>query len=383
MRVNLFAPTLPMASGIASYSADYAAALAARGAHVRPVNPSFWRTWRFEVPTRTLSLTRRILDHARVVGLAELYPRPDADGDTINHFHVSGNPFTYILLRHFMRMRGKRVITVHDRHFVTDNARAPRQELDELRLLRACDLVIVHTAEMKDALDFINPRVEVVGHGVEPARFAVDPAQAKRRIGVAGPIVAHLGFLFDYKGVELLLKAAARLDATVLIVGSGPFEGEARRLAAVLCPGKAVFRPYVSDEEFPVYLAASDVVALPRRGTQGECSGVMVQAMAAGCAIVAHDMGCFREYLAGGRGVLTRPDDIGALRDGIAGLLASPAARVRHGEAARAFVHAQLTWGAMAGRHHDLFAELIAPRAESTRRDSPLPAPRRWALRAE
>jgi glycosyltransferase involved in cell wall biosynthesis len=145
----------------------------------------------------------------------------------------------------------------------------------------------------------------------------------------------------------------------VLIVGDGPYEPQARRIAAALCPGRVVFRPYATDDDFAHYIAAADVIALPRLGTQAECSGVMVQAMAAGRAIVAHDLGCFREYLGGGRGILVPPGDVTALRDSIHALLTDPTRRTRHGEAARAYARDHLAWDRIAARHVELYAGLL------------------------
>ena len=361
MRVNVFAPFPPLRSGIAIYSEDLATAMQRAGVDVRRVNPSFWRTWRFEVPVRERSRTVRGLERLRTLALAAAYPEPFSDEDTVNHFHVSGNLFTYFLLRHFDRVRGRRVITVHDRHFVTLNRRTPVNEPDQLRMLRDCDLVLVHTEELRSALGFVNRNVEIVPHGVDLQRFDLDQAAAKARLGLSGPVISHLGFVFNHKGIEILLKAAMRLDATVLIVGSGPFEGEIRRLAGILCPGKTVLRPYASDEDYARSVAASDVVVLPRWSTQGECSGVMVQSMAAGRAIVAHDMGCFREYLGPDRGVLTTPGNITEFTEALESLLKSPELRARYGAASLAFARDNLAWDRVAEQHSALFAACLAP----------------------
>jgi rhamnosyl/mannosyltransferase len=366
MRVNLFSPFSPLASGIVTYCEDYAAAMEVRGVDVNRVNRSFWTSWRFNVSDRQESLTLRALNHLRTIGLSSLYPPPGESHEAINHFHVSGNLFTHILLRHFYRVRGPRVVTVHERHFVTTNPILPRFWPEQLRMLRDSDLIVVHTEELKSQLHSVDTPVEILGHGVYPRRYQIDQAEAKRRIGVQGPVVAHVGFLFDYKGVELLLRAAARTEATILIVGSGPFETEARRLARILAPGQTVFRPYASAEDFPHCLAAADVVVFPRKHTQGECSGVLVQAMAAGKAIVAHDLGCFREYLSAERGVLTTPGDVAELRAALQSLLASAPLRAQYGQASRRFADLHLAWDHLAERHISLFKGLHQSSAKTS-----------------
>jgi rhamnosyl/mannosyltransferase len=135
-------------------------------------------------------------------------------------------------------------------------------------------------------------------------------------------------------------------------------EGSLKQLADARCRGKVVFRPYASDEEFPLYIAASDVIVFPRLASQGECSGVMVQAMAAGKAMVAHDIGCFSEHLGGGGGVLIEPENLNAMVEAVNRLLDDVDLRRKYEKAARDFARENLEWDMVAAHHERLYREL-------------------------
>jgi glycosyltransferase involved in cell wall biosynthesis len=359
MRINVFSPFAPIRSGIVTYSEDLAAALEKRNVQVNRVNPRFWSVQRLGLPGIYRSARARHFDRALTVLASPFYAKPaDSNGD-IHHFHLSGANFCYTVVKHFHKLRGPRVVTVHEQNFATANPRNLYDEIEQLRILRASDLVLVHTQELKDRLGFINSAIEVVPHGVYQNRFEMDSETAKQRLGLNGPVVAQLGFQFHYKGVQNFLKAATRIKATILLVGSGPYELEVRRFVNFFCPDRAVVLPYLDEALYRCAVAASDVMVFPRVHSQGECSGVMVQAMAAGKGIVAHDIGCYREYLAPDRGILTQPENIVELRDSIERLLNDSELRQRCGQACREFARRELEWDRVAERHLDLFRRFV------------------------
>ena len=362
MKINFFSPFSPITSGVVDYSEDLAAAMEKRGATVHRVNQRFWSSARLHLPGMYSSYRSMRYDRMLTLLVSPLYPIPPSSPDTINHFHVSGGYFNYPVVKHFYAVGGRRVLTVHDQNFVTPNWRYPYDEAEQLRMLRESDLIIVHTQELKKRLEFINPKIEVIRHGVTNERFALDPLEAKRRIGIPELMVSQIGFLFNHKGVQNFIKAVAQIDVTALIAGSGPDEAAVRRLADLLCPGKIVFRPYLSKEEYPLYIAASDIVVFPRIHSQGECSGVLVQAMAAGKAIVAHDIGCYKEYLSNHRGILTKLEDISALQAAILDLIHHEKKRRQLGRACQEFARQRLEWDTIAEQHLQLFEGLIKKR---------------------
>ena len=133
-----------------------------------------------------------------------------------------------------------------------------------------------------------------VPNGVEVARFE----QAARRAGGTPegrykngsvPLVAFVGRHEERKGARLLIQAVRRLEVPmrVVVAGAGPETDSLRRLAAG--DGRVAFPGRISDDEVADLLASADVFVAPAIG--GESFGVvLLEAMAAGTAVVAADL---------------------------------------------------------------------------------------------
>ncbi|MGJ0121354.1 glycosyltransferase family 4 protein [Williamsia sp. MIQD14] len=122
------------------------------------------------------------------------------------------------------------------------------------------------------------------------------------------------------KGIDVLMRALPRIvrsfpDITVLVVGSG-HERAMRRRAGALAD-HLVFLGQVDDATKARALASVDVYCAPNLG--GESFGiVLVEAMAAGAAVIASDLDAFRRVLDDGRaGRLVRAGDPSALASGV------------------------------------------------------------------
>ncbi len=178
----------------------------------------------------------------------------------------------------------------------------------------------------------------VVPNGVFTERFA----RAARRAEWSGtperPVVAFVGRLDEpRKGLGVLCEAvplvrAALPGARFLVAGRG--DVEAAR-AALPDPGAVEFLGAVDDDDKRSLLASADVYLAPHTG--GESFGiVLVEAMAAGAAVVASDLGAFRRVLDdGAHGRLFPTGDAAAAAGAVVALLRDPAARERLARAGR------------------------------------------------
>ena len=154
-----------------------------------------------------------------------------------------------------------------------------------------------------------------------------------------GKTVLFLG-RFDErrKGMDVLLRGLPALterfpDVQVLIVGRGDADElceEAGPLADNLR-----FLGQVDDEEKASALRSADVYCAPNTG--GESFGiVLVEAMAAGTAVVASDLDAFRRVLRDGQaGRLVPVDDGRALADALIDVLGDDALRARYVKASK------------------------------------------------
>ena len=179
-----------------------------------------------------------------------------------------------------------------------------------------------------------------IPNGVDVASFAsAPPLPGYPR---PGKTVLFLGrFDEPRKGMAVLLGALPALvehfpDIEILIVGRGD-EDELRQEAGDLA-GHLKFLGQVDDAEKASALRSADVYCAPNTG--GESFGiVLVEAMAAGTAVVASNLDAFRRVLCDGEaGRLVDVEDSAALAEGLIAVLADAKLRSRYVKAATAAV---------------------------------------------
>lgn len=112
---------------------------------------------------------------------------------------------------------------------------------------------------------------------------------------------------------------------------------------------------YVPWDQTPAYLKAADVFVVPSiQDEAGNVDGlptVLLEAMAAGCAIVASRIAGTPEVICDGEnGLLVSPRDEAALAEKICLLLGDEKLRQQLGEAARQTVAARYRWVQIAER---------------------------------
>ena len=152
------------------------------------------------------------------------------------------------------------------------------------------------------------------------------------------------------KGMAVLLGALPRLveahaDVEILVVGSG--DADEVIAAAGDLAGHLRFLGLVNDAEKASAMRSADVYCAPNTG--GESFGiVLVEAMAAGTAVVASDLDAFRRVLEGGAaGRLVPVDDSAALAEALIEVLSDDVALERSVNAATAAVR-KYDWSVVA-----------------------------------
>jgi glycosyltransferase involved in cell wall biosynthesis len=157
--------------------------------------------------------------------------------------------------------------------------------------------------------------------GCYPAPRSRDAIREELCLDAGRPVVSCIGWLRDYKGLDLACDAAARLGGEVQFVIAGPvhesFDARGLQQQADTLPYLKLIMRRLTDQEFVDILAASDAVLLPYRAITG--SGVLLAAWTQGRGVVASDLEFFREALAGGRpaGALFEADSAPALAKAI------------------------------------------------------------------
>lgn len=167
--------------------------------------------------------------------------------------------------------------------------------------------------------------VTVVRNGVAERWFG-PPDDLGSADAPAGDVL-FVGRMDDQKGIDVLLRALARLDRTVTcaLVGTGWKAEEYRGLARELGLGERVrFLGRRGPDEIRRLMADATVLAAPSRVEN--CPLVPLEAMAAGLPVVASGVGGTPEIVTDGEsGLLVPADDPEALARGLARVLDDPA----------------------------------------------------------
>jgi phosphatidylinositol alpha-mannosyltransferase len=158
------------------------------------------------------------------------------------------------------------------------------------------------------------------------------------------------------KGLAVLLDAFSSLgrDAELWVVGGGPDTDVLRRRGVP----RVRWLGRVTDAEKADLLTRAAVACFP--ALDGESFGVvLLEAMAAGAAVVASDIDGYRTVArAGKEAVLVPPGDERALRGAVAGLLDDPARRAALVAAGRARAE-QFSLARLAARFVDVYERAL------------------------
>jgi colanic acid/amylovoran biosynthesis glycosyltransferase len=184
----------------------------------------------------------------------------------------------------------------------------------------------------------------------------------------AEPRIAYVGRLNRQKGLDVLLRALARIPGAHLdVIGGGPSRDEFEALADELgVAARTTFHGAVPNRE-DVFdgLRRAQVFAMPSRAMpDGQAEGsptVIKEAQAVGVPLVATDTGGISETVPPEhRGDLVPGDDPAAMAEAIGRLLADPAGRAARARRAREWVEQQFDAARLARRTVELYERIAA-----------------------
>lgn len=189
-----------------------------------------------------------------------------------------------------------------------------------------------HTSQQLMRYEKISKRkIVTIPNGIDGSRFelTIDRQAKRRELGIheQGSVIGLAVRLSDQKGITFLLQAMPRIlakhpDTTLLIAGDGDLRMDLERETQQL--GIAARVKFCGPrKDIPELLKLLDLYVLPSKW-EG-LPMVILEAMAAGCPIVATDVGGNSTAVVDGvTGALVPPQDPGALADAIIRLLDSP-----------------------------------------------------------
>ncbi len=330
MRVALVSPyDLSIPGGVQSQVLGLADALVRLGHSVGVVAPGRPGSW--SVPGAKSTAVGRSLRVPANGSFAPVAPSPFAMRRTaralaafapeVVHIHeplVPGPALAALvtasapIVATFHRARPSRAYTVY--------ARLIRRVMRRLGAVIAVSGTAAQT--LRVVVGDVDVDVAIVANAVAPDRFArLHPARR------AGPTALFVGRVEPRKGLEVLLEAFHGLagDFSLHVVGDGPDLKRLRRRFGA--DDRVVFLGRLGDDGRDLELAAADVFVSPALG--GESFGVvLLEAMAAGCAVLASDLPGYRD--AGADAASYFPaGNVKALRDKLRVLLCERDARER------------------------------------------------------
>ena len=172
------------------------------------------------------------------------------------------------------------------------------------------DCILVNSASLADyaaAHGISREKLRVIPNAVDLTRFG------PRRVTAGPPVAVFIGRLTRQKGVDVLLRAAARLPGVRFrIVGEGDARKALEKLARSLGLANVEFAGATGD--VPGVLADATLLVLPSRW-EG-LPNVVLEAMAAGVPVVATNAVGTRDLIADwANGLLAPVDDDAALAE--------------------------------------------------------------------
>lgn len=215
------------------------------------------------------------------------------------------------------------------------------------------------------AKGYTGPYAVIPQFGVDTSLFRPNPAphapHAPPRpftIGAAGRR------LVPEKGIDLLLRAAARLDGEwqLHIAGDGPIRPKLEKLARDLgIAHRVIFSGAVPSAGVVTFLHKLDVLVLPSRtlpNWKEQFGRVLIEAMACAVPVIGSDSGEI-PHVIGDAGLIFPEDDVDALYDHLSQLKDTPALRSQLATLGRQRVNAHYTQAQIAARTVAVYRQLM------------------------
>jgi PEP-CTERM/exosortase A-associated glycosyltransferase len=246
---------------------------------------------------------------------------------------------------------------------------------------RKADQVTVLSRGLKDDLTkrgISSEKVSIVFNGVNADDFKACTRDAEYfetwRLA-RKKVIGFIGSFFRYEGLDLLVRAVARLTATrsdivLILVGGGEMEAQLQaQIKQLSLENKVVMAGSIPHDRIPGIYALVDVLAYPRystRLTELVTPLKPLEAMAMGKALVASDIGGHRELIRHGHtGLLFPPGNVTALAGELERLLADQTLRQNLQKQGCDWVCQEHSWDKTTAVYCDIYAAALGKKLDS------------------
>ncbi len=239
-----------------------------------------------------------------------------------------------------------------------------------VKFLERANRIVVSSPSMVEGSPFLKrfrDKCRVVPIGIDEGRFRmtedVKTKSQKIRQVFKKPIILYIGRLVRYKGMDYLIRAMKKIDAVLLIGGTGPEEAGLKNLAEGLGIGseRISFLGRIDEADLPVYYHASDIFVLPSVTSQEAFGIVQLEAHACSKPVVSTNLSTGVPFanLDGVTGIIVPPRSSDMLAEAINKLLSDSGLRRRLGAQAKERVDLQFTRSIMSQKVLKIYKELL------------------------
>lgn len=283
------------------------------------------------------------------------------------HYHF---PWPFMDLAHFVaRVRKPTVVSYHS-DIVRQKKLLRLYQPLKRRFLGSVDAIVAASPnymESSPVLSRYRDKTRVIPYGIDQSTYPQpDPARLARWRQQIGPkFFLFVGVLRYYKGLHVLLEAAAGTDYPVVIVGAGPEEAALKEQALKLGLRNVVFTGALGEEDKVALLTLCYALAFPSH-LRSEAFGMsLLEGAMFGKPMISCDIGTGTTYINvdGETGLVTPPSDPHALRAALRTLWDNPDMAREMGARAAARYDELFTASRMAASYAGLYHELVARRA--------------------
>ena len=251
--------------------------------------------------------------------------------------------------------------------FIWDNlSRVPRFPLNVIKRvlnrysLSKADLVVSGNKEgewlLREKKGYTGRTAVLPQMGLNPDPYINSQVTSMREellISADIPIIGFVGRLVPEKGVTLLLEALHRLmdiEWRLLILGSGPLEGEITAKWQNMFGDRLIYRKAVPHEDVPAFMRAMDIFVLPSYTTPAwkeQFGLVLAEAMLAGVPCIGSSSGAISDVIGPG-GLVFKERDVDDLARALECLLNNVDMRKSLAQTAQSFAMQHYTHDAVA-----------------------------------
>jgi glycosyltransferase involved in cell wall biosynthesis len=240
-------------------------------------------------------------------------------------------------------------------------------------MMRRADRIIVASQRYLSSSEELAPfkakcRVIPMGINIGQERGDVGAESVKILQEYGQRLVLAVGRLVDYKGFIYLLQAMRMVDATLLLVGTGPLDAALQKSAQEFGVSQKV-RFLGRVDNLQKYYRASSLFVLPSISRAEAFGLVQLEAMAAGVPVINTDLnsGVPEVSLDGVTGITVPPADADSLARAMNKLLGNDQLRRAMGSAGKIRAHREFALQLMIERTKRLYEEVLAERTSRMR----------------